>query len=51
MCAWAIEILGKRPLNGWLAIFGAILTLLVTHLCFLSCERYFLHTRLKIYLI
>ncbi|MBS9392765.1 MAG: hypothetical protein HEQ29_06310 [Dolichospermum sp. LBC05a] len=45
--AWSIDVLGGRPLHGWLVIGGAIITLLTTHLCFLVCERHFLHQRLK----
>lgn len=46
--AWKIEIFTQRPLHGWLAIIGAFITLLFCHLCFLLCERHFLHSRLKL---
>ena len=46
--AWAIETFGNRPLDGWLAVGGFIFTLLVTQVCFLCGERYFIHSRLKI---
>lgn len=46
--AWRVEVFSKRPLHGWLAIGGALITLLFCHLCFLLCERHFLHSRLKL---
>lgn len=46
--AWYIEIFNSRPMHGWLAVFGTLLTLLITHICFKACERHFLHSRLKV---
>ncbi|BAU63913.1 hypothetical protein STA3757_12820 [Stanieria sp. NIES-3757] len=46
--AWSIEVLGTRPMAGWLACSVAIFTLLFCHVCFLLCEQKFLHDRLKV---
>jgi peptidoglycan/LPS O-acetylase OafA/YrhL len=45
--AWSIETFKSRPIHGWLAVGGAILTLLLSHICFGICEHHFLHSRLK----
>ncbi|HBE20255.1 MAG TPA: hypothetical protein DEG17_07860 [Cyanobacteria bacterium UBA11149] len=46
--AWSIEVLGTRPVHGWLAVGGAVLTLSISHICFCLCERHFLSTRLSL---
>lgn len=46
--AWSIEIFKGRPIHGWLAVGGAVLTLLFSHIFFEICERYFLHSRLNL---
>ena len=46
--ALAFSRLGHRPLEGWLAAGGVILTLLFCWGCFLGCERYFLHRKLSL---
>ncbi len=37
---------GHRPLNGWAALGGCIVTLPCCWVGFLACERYFLHRKL-----
>ncbi len=46
--AWVIATPGGRPISGWLAAAGALLTLAVCTLCFELCEKHFLHPRLRI---
>lgn len=46
--AWSIEILGTRPIHGWLAVGGAVLTLSISHIGFCLCERHFLSARLRL---
>ncbi|MHC5757589.1 acyltransferase family protein [Nostoc sp.] len=46
--AWTFEVLDGRPAHGFLALGGGLFTLLICHILFLLCERYFLHSRLKI---
>lgn len=46
--AWYIELFNSRPMHGWLAVCGAVSTLLTTHICFRVCERHFLHSRLRV---
>lgn len=48
MGAWAIQSWGSRPLQGWLAVAGVLLTIGFSCLCFEICERHFLHPRLRI---
>ena len=46
--AWSINVLGERPLDGYLAIFGVLITLVWCRISFLLCESKFLHSRLKL---
>ena len=45
--AWSIEVLGGRPIEGWLAVGGGIFTLIISYLLFFVCEYNFLHSRIK----
>lgn len=48
LAAWVIQTQRTRPLSGWLAIVGAMLTVGFGCLCFALCERHFLHPRLRV---
>lgn len=39
------ELYGARPLNGWLAVAGALLAIVMSCASFWACERHFLHRR------
>ena len=41
--AWAFDVFGGRPLSGWLAVGGTLITIGLSWLCFEVCERRFLH--------
>jgi peptidoglycan/LPS O-acetylase OafA/YrhL len=46
LSAAAIHFDGKRPLSGWFAVIGALVTLGICCLAFEVCERHFLHARI-----
>lgn len=48
LAAATIHLYGKRPLSGWLAATGALITLGVCCLAFEVCERHFLHGRIRL---
>ena len=47
LSAYVIHSDGRRPLHGWLAMFGAVLCVAFGCLCFALCERHFLHSRYR----
>jgi len=46
--AWVFEVLGKQPIEYYLMVGGAAISLFFCHLCFLICERHFSHPRLTL---
>jgi peptidoglycan/LPS O-acetylase OafA/YrhL len=47
LSAWSFQKIGARPMNGWLALGGALATIAGCCAAFELCERHFLHARLK----
>lgn len=47
LSAYVIDVHGRRPLHGWLAMFGATACVAFGCLCFELCERHFLHSRYR----
>lgn len=48
MSAAVFQLLGGRPLGGWLAVGGGLLALGVCLASFHICERHFLHARIRL---
>jgi peptidoglycan/LPS O-acetylase OafA/YrhL len=48
LSAWVIQKYGERPVHGWLAAGGSLLALTGGCLCFVLCEKFFLHRRIKV---
>ena len=47
LSAYVIDTFGGRPLHGWLAAAGAIMSVGAGCACFEACERHFLHSRYR----
>ena len=47
LSAYVIDTFGGRPLHGWLAAAGAIVSVGAGCACFEACERHFLHSRYR----
>lgn len=47
LSAYVFETFGQRPLHGWLAAAGAMLSIAAGCVCFEVCERHFLHSRYR----
>jgi peptidoglycan/LPS O-acetylase OafA/YrhL len=46
--AGAFEVLGRRPVEGYLMVGGVAIALICGRLCFALCEGHFLHPRLTV---
>jgi len=46
--AGAFEVLGRRPVEGYLMVGGVAIALIFGRLCFALCEGHFLHPRLTV---
>jgi peptidoglycan/LPS O-acetylase OafA/YrhL len=47
LSAYVIETFGQRPLHGWLAAAGGMMSIAAGCACFEACERHFLHSRYR----
>lgn len=48
LSAGVFEVLGRRPVEGYLMVGGIVMTLLFGRFCFVLCEGHFVHPRLTV---